>query len=100
MGCKLCLNKNVMNIAIVSRGQTIGDVVINQTGDLANWDAILTANSFIEWVPILATGQQLTIPDTIQKNLNNVRQFKQYELNNSSVPNVYTQIENIFALLI
>jgi len=83
----------------VTAGQTISDIVLNNTGDLSNWNAILEANEFTTWVPILYTGQHIIIPDSVTKNLNNIRQFSQYPLNNYSVADVYAQIDAIFALI-
>jgi len=87
-------------IYTVQQGETIGDVIQNSVGSISFWNDVLNANpSLTQWVPILTAGQQIIIPDTIVRNLNNVRQFASYPLNNASVPTVYTQIATIFALI-
>lgn len=81
---------------IVQAGECISDVVINATGTLANLDAILTANNFDTWTPILTEGQEIIIPDGLTNDPNAQRQFVTYPVCNSSVSNVYDQISDIF----
>lgn len=76
-------------------GETITDVVLNSTGSIANWDLILQANNFTDWVPDLEAGQVIIIPDTVTKDLNALRTLQQYPANNRSVADVYTFIEVI-----
>jgi uncharacterized protein (TIGR02145 family) len=52
----------------VKYGEGITDVVLNATGNLANWQAILNANGFTEWIPALTAGQVVTIPDGVVIN--------------------------------
>jgi len=54
--------KSFINYYVVRGGETIKDVVINATGTIDNWDAILTANDFTDWVPSLRVGQKVIIP--------------------------------------
>ena len=68
---------------IVSQGETIGDVILNATGDLTNWETILTANGFLDWNPKLFTGQEIVI-DYLILQKNNIIQFNSYPLNNDS----------------
>ena len=50
---------------IVKNGETITDCVLNSTGSLDNWEAILEANSFSSWTPSLSVGQSIIIPDSV-----------------------------------
>lgn len=85
-------------IVTVTQGQTITDIILNNTGDIEFWNDVLNANpALTEWVPMLTIGQQIVIPDTIETNKNNVKQFSLYPLNNASVPDVYDQINLIFS---
>ena len=54
--------KSFINYYVVRGGETIKDVVINATGTIDNWDVILTANDFTDWVPSLIVGQKIIIP--------------------------------------
>ena len=81
---------------VVRYGETIGDAVMNSTGNIANWSAILNANGFDNWTPPLVAGQRLTIPAGVVLDLNTLRQLNIYEANNSSVPDVYDKINVIF----
>lgn len=78
---------------------TIGDVILNPTGDIANWSDILDTNNFDTWTPDLYAGQIITIPNTASINLNNFRGLNTYPANNFSVPDIYNQINAIFGLL-
>ena len=82
----------------VQEGQTITDVVINSTGSIANWDIILQANGFDQWVPQLTPGQMIIIPDTVTYDLNALRNLQDYPANNYSVPDVAEQIAALDAL--
>jgi hypothetical protein len=55
---------------IVKTGETITDVCINATGTINNWDKILAANDFEDWIPILTAGQSLIIPDDVEIQTN------------------------------
>jgi hypothetical protein len=80
---------------VVKAGETIGDIVLNATGSLNNWDAILTANGFTSWTPALIAGQLVLIPDTVAIDQNTKRQLVTYPAANISVNDVYEQIDNI-----
>jgi phage tail protein X len=81
---------------VVKQGETITDIILNNTGDIINWNAVLDANPAVtDWTQILTVGQVITIPDTVAKNLNNIRQFALYPLNNASIATVYDQIIDI-----
>lgn len=84
---------------IVTPLSTIGDVVMNSTGNIQNWGSILDANSFNDWTPTLYAGQKIAIPSTATLNLNNFRALNTYPANNNSVPDIYEQINAIFDLL-
>lgn len=83
----------------VKPGETIGDVVLNATGSIVNWDQILEDNGFDDWTPDLAPGQQIAIGDELQIDANPLRQLQQYPLCNISTMDVYAQIEGIFEQL-
>jgi phage tail protein X len=85
-----------MSTYTVKPGETITDVVINSTGNIDNWDAILTANNFADWTPQLAAGQIIQIPDAlVSVDQNVLRGVQQYPICNASVPDVYDQIDDI-----
>lgn len=89
-----------MSTYTVKPGETITDVVANSTGNIGNWDAILTANNFADWTPQLVAGQVIQIPDalvTVDQNVQ--RQLATYPICNSSVTDVFAQIANIVSLL-
>lgn len=81
-----------MSTYTVRFSETISDVVLNSTGNLANWDFILTANGFTTWTPDLTAGQVLQIPDTAVIDQNSLRALTTYPANNHSVPDIYDQI--------
>jgi len=58
-----------MSYYTVKVGEDISDVILNSTGSLLNWDAILQANNFTDWTPILSVGQQIFIPDGVNTTL-------------------------------
>lgn len=88
-----------MSVINILQGNSIGDAVLNGTGDISNWGAILDENGFNTWTPQLYSGQVLQIPDTITSNLNNVRALNTYPANNFTVPDIVSQINTIFDTL-
>lgn len=84
---------------IVTPFSTIGDVVMNSTGDIQNWGSLLDANQFSTWTPDLFAGQKIAIPTTANLNLNNFRALNTYPANNFSVPDIIEQINAIFEQL-
>lgn len=84
---------------IVTPLSTIGDVVMNSTGDIQNWGSILDANSFNDWTPTLYAGQKVAIPSSANLNLNNFRALNSYPANNFSIADIYEQINAIFEQL-
>lgn len=83
----------------VKFGESISDAVLNSTGDISNWSAILDANFFASWTQGLYSGQTLIIPDSATTNQANIASLLLYPANNRSVPDIYEQIDEIFALL-
>lgn len=79
--------------------ETIGDAILNGTGDIENWDTITQGNFWDTWTPILYAGQSVAIPSTVNMNLNNFRALNEYPANNHSVPDIYNQINAIFELM-
>lgn len=80
---------------IVKVGESIGDVVMNTTGSINNWDVILTANGFDSWVPELQAGQAILIPDNVVIDQNTKRQLDSYPAANNTVNDVFQQIDNL-----
>jgi len=94
------------DIYIVSPGESIWDVCLNSTGSLSNdtgplgnLDAILEANAFEDWTEILFPGQLIVVPDTVQKDLNTLRQLASYPVCNNANSDIAAQIDNIFDIL-
>lgn len=85
----------------VRYGETISDVILNSTGNIANWDAILTANDFSDWTPQLSAGDVLLIPDGLPVDNDTLAQLAIYPANNRSldIPAVYGKITVIFTTL-
>jgi hypothetical protein len=73
--------------------------VLNATGSLTNWEAILNANNMTDWVPVLTIGQQIIIPDGLALDQNTIRQLKTYPACNNVSNAVYNQINSIFDTL-
>jgi hypothetical protein len=85
-----------MNSYPVQEGESIVDVVMNATGSLSNWDAILTANGFDDWTPVLKAGQVIIIPSTVVVDPNSLRQLQQFPICNNSVNDILTKINEVF----
>lgn len=79
--------------------ETVGDTILNGSGDIENWDVISSSNFWDTWTPDLFAGEKVIIPSTANMNLNNFRALNTYPANNNSVPDVYEQINIIFAIL-
>lgn len=82
---------------IVKFGESLWDVVLNISGSLTNLDAVLEANGFTDWVPVIIAGQSIIIPDTIFIDSNNVRELANYPSCNNSVADINAKIISIFA---
>jgi hypothetical protein len=72
-----------INYYTIKTGETIGDVCINSTGTIDNWDLILEANSFDDWTPDFLPGQKLIIPSTVQIQNNVLLASTNYPVNNN-----------------
>lgn len=79
-------------------GNTIGDVVLNSTGKIDNWQAILDANN-LDWNPQLTAGQLIAIPSTVDMDLNAFRALQEFPVNNNGENDIYNQINTIFDIL-
>ena len=89
-----------MSTYTVRPGESIGDVVMNSTGDITNWDAILTANGFTDWVPVLAAGQIVQIPDSlVNVDANVVRQLSFYPACNNFINKWLSLINAVFGII-
>lgn len=82
----------------VKPGESINDVVLNATGTLVNLDAVLTANNFDSWTPVLYAGQLIVIPDSVSIDANALRNTQAYPVCNTSVNNIFTQISDLWEL--
>ena len=89
-----------MSSYIVKSGECFSDIVLNATGSLLNWDALLEANGLSDWTPILTPGQVLIIPDGLQIDINTVRGLSIYPAVNNSIANIYTKIKNVVDLML
>jgi len=78
---------------------SINDVVLNATGSLINLNAVLDANSFTDWTPTLTVGQEITIPDTVTKDLNVIGQLTTYPAVNNLTDLILSSINTIFDTL-
>lgn len=90
----------------VGVNESIRDVVTNSTGSIlgsptfsGNWDAILTANSFDTWTPLLVAGQQILIPDTVVIDTNTLNQMETYPSNQGTTSGYYAILQAIWNLL-
>lgn len=82
----------------VRYGETIGDVIMNASGNIQNWSLVLDSNSF-DWIPQLTAGQVVAIPNSVIQDLNTFRALTVYPANNNSENDIYNQIDAIFVLL-
>ena len=71
-------------IYIVRNGENISDCILNATGSLLNWQAVLDANGFTEWVPEIQVGQQIIIPDNAILKPDIKTALTKYPANNGS----------------
>lgn len=83
----------------VQPGQTIRDVVLNATGNIANLDDILTANNFDDWNPTLTAGQVITIPATVMIDANQLNLLTAYPVCNNAPVDYLTLIDDLFNVL-
>lgn len=84
----------------VRPGESIADVVLNATGSLSNWDLILQANNFTDWVPSLIAGQSIIIPDNCFFDLNTIRELTLYPSCNNFIDQWVSDLNNIFNIFI
>jgi hypothetical protein len=62
----------------VKQGESITDVVLNSTGNLPYWNALLTENSQEDWTPSLSVDQKIFIPSGLTLDQNTTRQLELY----------------------
>jgi hypothetical protein len=55
----------------VKNSESIGDVVLNATGDLSAWGEICDLNGFDSWTPDLQIGQEIQFANIINQNVLN-----------------------------
>lgn len=89
-----------MATATVFQGNYISDIILNSTGLISNWNAVLEQNGFDSWTPDLYNGQIIEIPDGLTNDPATIADLKQYPANNYSVPDIYEQVDAVFALLL
>lgn len=83
----------------VKVGETITDVLLNSTGTINNWRAVVDANDFDSLTPDLVAGQVVIIPSTaeIQTNVLNSIQSAP-SCNNLMIKDWGTQLTSLVAL--
>ena len=85
---------------IVKQGESISDVCLNATGTIANIDAILTANGFTDWNPVLTAGQSIIISDGLTYDYNTQKQLQVYSAVNNLTNKIINSIDTIFNTII
>jgi hypothetical protein len=85
-----------MSNKIVKQGESISDVVLNYTGNISFWDAILTLNDLKDWNPELTSN--VLIPDLVFDK-NTLSQLSTYPAHNASVDDILDQLSNISGIL-
>jgi len=85
-----------MSSKIVNPGETITDVILNYTGNVSFWDAILTLNDLKDWNPELK--DQILIPDSLFDQAV-LSQLSIYPACNISVNDIFTQLTNVAEIL-
>lgn len=82
---------------IAKEGETITDIILNNTGDLKNWETILNLNNFTSWTPTLKVGDKLILGNLVAND--NVRAiFGSYPIcNDPNIQDLDEQILNIFS---
>lgn len=85
----------------VKTGQTIRDVVIGGTGTLnaANWDAVLVANNFTTWTPVLTPGQQIVIPASVALDSNTIADKQAYPSANNTLGGTLAILLTVWAAI-
>ena len=87
-----------MNNYTVKQGETITDAILNATGDISFWDAVLTLNDLADWNPQLSTGQVLLIPDaTFDPEI--LADLNLYPCNNYSVYGLLDLMNAVISIL-
>jgi len=90
-----------MGSYLVNYGEYITDAVLNKTGNISNWNAILDGNPDIDtWTPDLYAGQVLNIPDGLPLNNEAIAALTSYPANNHSVPDIYAQIQAVYDIML
>jgi hypothetical protein len=90
-----------MSNYIAKQGETITDIVINSTGSIDNWEAILTANSCTTWTPTITGGSVWVIPDTVVVQNNTLRELQKYPASNApEINDLFTQISNLITTFV
>ena len=86
-----------MSSKIVNPGETITDVILNYTGSVSFWDAILTLNDLKDWNPELK--DQILIPDSLFDQTV-LAQLAIYPACNASVNDILEQLTNVAEILV
>ena len=84
---------------IARDGETITDVILNATGSLFNWDAILNANNLTDWTPDVISEQAFIIPDGVVIDSDALADLVVRSLCNRSVNDLQAKIDAIFAIM-
>ena len=81
----------------VRNGESISDVVLNETGDLSAWGTFLDLNNFTDWTPRLQPGLVLQTISVLNNPISDYLQS--YPLSNYSVDNIDDLLNSIKATL-
>ena len=85
-----------INYYTIRAGETIKDVCLNATGTIDNWEDILNANNFTEWVPDLFTDQKIIISSDVEIQTNVLIITNKYPSNNDVGINNFEMLVNDF----
>ena len=88
-----------MSNYVAKQGETISDIVLNGTGSLASWDAILTANDLDDWTPEVLGGEAFIIPADAIFDLDALVDLVARPACNLSVASLRDQIDAIFTIM-
>jgi hypothetical protein len=71
-----------VNYYTIRNGEKILDACLNSTGTTDNWEDVLNANGFTDWVPDLSPGLKIIIPTGAEIQNNVLQILTKYPSNN------------------
>jgi hypothetical protein len=88
-----------INYYTIKNGESILDACLNSTGTINNWEAVLTANVFVDWNPDLIPGSKIIIPAGAEIQNNVLKITSKYPSNNDpSISNLSSLVDDFIAL--